>query len=114
MPSRIVPVDAVSRNPSGKIDYSALRDRVRAAAPRPEAAATAGPDALRALYAKVLGLPEVAADDEFFALGGDSLSAARLVTQATRDLGLPLTLEMLLGTPTVAALAAALQQGRAR
>ncbi|MBS2533958.1 amino acid adenylation domain-containing protein [Catenulispora sp. NF23] len=112
VPGRIVPVEALSRNPSGKIDYAALRERARGSAPPPTAAVCDSPDALRVLYAKVLGLAEVADDEEFFALGGDSLSAARLVIQATRDLGLPLTLEMLLGTPTVADLATALYQGK--
>ena len=61
---------------------------------------------LAALWAKVLGYDRVRPEDDFYALGGDSISGMQIVEQANRDLGLDLTLADLFAAGTVAALAA--------
>ncbi|WP_084628338.1 amino acid adenylation domain-containing protein [Amycolatopsis nigrescens] len=101
VPSRLVPVAELARGPSGKVDYSRLQEL--AGPPRPSTSdVPADPEsALTHLVARMLGIAEVTADDEFFALGGDSLSAAQLVTRAARELRLPLTMEMLLRAPSL-------------
>ena len=50
--------------------------------------------------------PEMTVDDDFYAMGGDSLIALKIVAQA-RDLGVPVDLRDLLYHPTVRELAAA-------
>ncbi|MFG3191577.1 amino acid adenylation domain-containing protein [Streptomyces omiyaensis] len=85
----------------------------RAALPAPQAvrrphrvARTAGERLLAEAFAEVLGTARVGLDDDFFTLGGDSISAMRVVTLA-RAGGLGLTARTVFECRTVAALAAA-------
>ncbi|MFE9674083.1 amino acid adenylation domain-containing protein [Streptomyces sp. NPDC006259] len=88
VPHRIVVLDALPVTAHGKLDRAALP----AVAAEPGGRAPAGPaeHLLCALMARVLGRDEVGADDDFFALGGDSISAIRLVS-AARGEGLTFT-----------------------
>lgn len=86
------------------------------AASSPEASPVAAPpagsaleQALAAIWAEVLGYPAVAVDDDFFALGGDSISGMQIVDRVVRDLGHATTLSDLLDAGTVAALAGTLR-----
>ena len=56
------------------------------------------------LFAEVLGLPRVGIDDNFFALGGDSIMSIQLVSRA-RKAGLVVTPRGVFQHPTVEALA---------
>jgi acyl carrier protein len=66
-------------------------------------------EVLAGLWAEVLGLEELGIDDGFFALGGDSLAATRLVARVQEVLGVDLALDAVLENPTVADLAALLE-----
>jgi thioesterase domain-containing protein/acyl carrier protein len=65
---------------------------------------------LAAIWAAVLGVPEVGVRDDYFELGGTSLLAATLFARIERELGRRLPLVVLLEAPTVEALAARLEQ----
>ena len=51
----------------------------------------------------------VGADDDFFALGGDSLAAAEIIASLEHETGTSLPVSVLTGSPTVAGLAEALR-----
>ena len=56
-------------------------------------------------WSEVLGIPNVGFNDNFFALGGDSILAIQVIARARRE-GLRLTVPQFLRHPTVSALAA--------
>ncbi|MEV0534241.1 acyl carrier protein [Kitasatospora sp. NPDC050463] len=80
-----------------------------AAHPVPSGAAT---DSLVAVFRRVLETPEVAADSDFFRLGGDSLIATRVLSAIARDHGVELSFDDFLLAPTPRALAEKIAAGR--
>ncbi|WP_133884458.1 non-ribosomal peptide synthetase/type I polyketide synthase [Glycomyces sp. NRRL B-16210] len=68
----------------------------------------AGADALQGIreaFRHVLGYEEVAPDDDFFALGGDSLKATGLSAHLASQVGIEVTVADIFASPTPAALA---------
>lgn len=57
------------------------------------------------IFRRVLVIPDAAAEADFFALGGDSLLATRVLSAIAREHGVELTMEDLLLAPTPAGLA---------
>jgi acyl carrier protein len=57
------------------------------------------------IFQRVLETPDVGAEADFFALGGDSLLATRVLSAIAREHGVELTMEDLLLAPTPAGLA---------
>ncbi|MER7009269.1 amino acid adenylation domain-containing protein [Dactylosporangium sp. NPDC000555] len=109
VPADVVALPALPRTANGKVDRAALP----APAGRPDTGVEHVPPRtflerqLAGLVAEVLGVERVGVHDDFFALGGNSLQAARLVNRAREALGLELSLQSLLTDPTVSAAAAA-------
>ncbi|MEV7584772.1 amino acid adenylation domain-containing protein [Streptomyces erythrochromogenes] len=109
VPASVTPLDAFPLTDGGKVDRAALP------APRAEAAAkaaghrpprTPAEQLIAAVWADVLGVAEVGADDNFFHLGGDSLTAVRVVGRVFDVFGMvsPYTI---FDAPTLAEFAAA-------
>ncbi|MGW0323861.1 amino acid adenylation domain-containing protein [Nocardia sp. NPDC003183] len=112
IPSRLVWLDAMPLTPSGKradavLAAMALPAATSAGRVRPRTPAESG---LAALMAEALGLPEIGVHDDFFALGGTSLTAMRLIVSIEQRYGVSLPVSTLATGPTVAALAAQLDE----
>ncbi|MEO3850565.1 amino acid adenylation domain-containing protein [Streptomyces sp. B8F3] len=90
VPAVVVVLDALPLTPNGKTDRAALPapDLAEQATGRAPEGATE--ETLCALFADVLSLKRVGADDDFFALGGDSITSMQLASRARRE-GLVLT-----------------------
>ena len=117
VPSAIVVLDALPLLPGGKVDRAALAGPgYEPARPRPREGRRARPRAgaearLARIWSDVLGVAEVAGDDDFFALGGDSLLTLQVVAQA-REAGLPLRVHDLFRYPVLSRLAETAERRR--
>ncbi|MEV5594486.1 amino acid adenylation domain-containing protein [Streptomyces sp. NPDC052496] len=105
VPAAVLVLPALPVTVNGKVDRVALpapdfAGRVSGRAPR-----TAAEEVLCGLFAEVLGLDRVGADDSFFALGGDSIGSMQLVSRARRA-GLVLTPRQVFDLKTAGRLAA--------
>jgi acyl carrier protein len=69
--------------------------------------------ALAGIWAEVLNRDHVGVDEDFFALGGNSLLAVRMIGLVHERLGTEVPAQRLLQSRTVAELAAALAEGSA-
>ncbi|MEV2271293.1 amino acid adenylation domain-containing protein [Nonomuraea africana] len=113
VPSRVVLLPSLPLLASGKVDGEALRALL------PEGPASAGPAPetalerqVAAVWARVLGVPveKVGMDDDFFASGGHSISAMRLVSAIRSELDRPVAAEDVFAGRTVAGLVAAIER----
>ncbi|MGW4799604.1 non-ribosomal peptide synthetase, partial [Nonomuraea sp. NPDC004297] len=86
VPSAYVPLESLPLTGSGKLDRAALPapSYGPAGAGEPRSAVE---EALCGLFAEVLRVPRVGVRDDFFALGGDSLTVARLLSRIHAELG---------------------------
>ncbi|WP_017624253.1 AMP-binding protein, partial [Nocardiopsis chromatogenes] len=105
VPAQTMVVDALPLSPNGKLDRKALPAPELPGAGAGRAPADAAEETLCALFAEVLGLDSVGADDGFFTLGGDSIQAIALVGRA-RGRGIALTPADVVTEQTPAGLAA--------
>ncbi|HJD81847.1 MAG TPA: amino acid adenylation domain-containing protein [Kitasatospora aureofaciens] len=110
VPSAFVPLETLPLTGNGKLDRRALPAPDYAAASTGRAPADAREAAFCAVFAEVLGLPEVGADDGFFDLGGDSIVSIQLVSRA-RAAGLVVTAQDVFTHRTPAALALVARDG---
>uniref|UniRef100_UPI0007A0B2AF non-ribosomal peptide synthetase n=1 Tax=Mycobacterium avium TaxID=1764 RepID=UPI0007A0B2AF len=110
VPAAVLAIEALPLTPNGKLDARAL--------PAPEyaggayrAPSTPTEEIIAGIYSQVLGLHRVGVDDSFFDLGGDSLSAMRVIAAVNAGLDARLSVRVLFEAPTIAQLAARLGEG---
>ncbi|HEX8115922.1 MAG TPA: condensation domain-containing protein, partial [Pyrinomonadaceae bacterium] len=115
IPSQFVVLDKLPLTPNLKVDRRALP-----APPRGRAEAGAGAVQARTpverrlaeIWAEVLKLERVGADENFFGLGGHSLLAIRCLARVREEFEVEVPLRRLFESPTVAGLAACVEELR--
>jgi aryl carrier-like protein len=128
VPTRWRAVDSLPRGATGKLDRRALPDLLKApealeALPSPPStttprtvsdaagvlSCTATARQMAAVWCSVLGVEEVGPDDDFFALGGDSLLCLKIALEARRR-GLVVAAHQILEHPVLGDLAALVRE----
>ncbi|MGW5645159.1 amino acid adenylation domain-containing protein [Saccharopolyspora sp. NPDC003752] len=110
VPSTVILIDSLPMTQQGKLDRTALPDPVwplvgRIAEPATVSTAHERERTLKAIWEAVLGETGIGIDDDFFALGGDSILAIRLIAMA-RTAGLAMDVATVFARPTIRDLAA--------
>jgi natural product biosynthesis luciferase-like monooxygenase protein/amino acid adenylation domain-containing protein len=111
VPSSFVFLEAFPLTPNGKVDRKALpapsRSEVQAVFVAPRGLTQ---ERVASVWAEVLGVDRVGAEDNFFDLGGHSLRATQVVARLRAALRIDLPLLALFEHPTVVALAADIER----
>jgi len=102
VPSIVCQLDSIPLTPHGKTDYKALPDPEVLSAPRGREPETAIERRVCSIFAEIVKIEKVGLGDNFFDLGGDSLSGMRLVNHFHREFGVNLTLRTLFNAENVA------------
>jgi amino acid adenylation domain-containing protein len=111
-PNRFVTLNTLPVTPTGKLDRAALpepvwsRRKATTVAPRTDVERR-----LAAIWREVLHIPAevpLGVHDDFFALGGHSLTATQLISRIRGGLAAEVSLSTVIATPTIAGLAASL------
>ncbi|MBO0883167.1 MAG: AMP-binding protein, partial [Mycobacterium sp.] len=104
VPTAITIIDALPLTPNGKLNRQAL--------PTPQFTTTTTyrpprnqpEQTLATLFTEILGIPHIGIDDNFFDLGGHSLTATRLITRIRTELNTEIPLRTIFNTPTITGL----------
>ncbi|HSK77319.1 MAG TPA: amino acid adenylation domain-containing protein, partial [Thermoanaerobaculia bacterium] len=112
VPGRFVMLEALPRTATGKVDRRALPAPAQELPGAGTAPRTPVEELVAGAWAEVLGRGPVGREDDFFALGGHSLLATQVVSRLRGALGVDLPLRAFFASPTVAGVAAAVEDRR--
>ncbi|MFD9426230.1 MULTISPECIES: phosphopantetheine-binding protein [unclassified Streptomyces] len=93
-------------HPRGGQDETAQRHDAPSGGPVPLV------DEVAALWKELLNCPEVGAEDDFFALGGNSLTGIKIIERVALDYGVQLSVREFYLAQTPARVAGLIEQGR--
>lgn len=109
IPAHMVRIDSLPLTSNGKVNIRALPapDVSDAAHTRAYIAPrTVVEEVVASMWASVLGVQQISLHDDFFALGGHSLKAARLIVRIRKTFHIDVPIRVLFEMPTIAMLAA--------
>ncbi|WP_030785460.1 non-ribosomal peptide synthetase [Streptomyces sp. NRRL S-920] len=110
VPAAVLVLDELPLTAHGKLDRRALPAPDFGARENHRGPRDAREEVLCALFADVLGIDRLGIDSGFFELGGNSLSATRLIARLRTTLGVSLPVRALFAAPTVEQLATRIEQ----
>ncbi|WP_156656094.1 non-ribosomal peptide synthetase, partial [Mycobacterium sp. 852002-51971_SCH5477799-a] len=105
VPAAVVVIEALPLTANGKLDTKALPAPGYQDGEGYRAPTSLTEEIVAGIYAQVLGLERVGVDDSFFEVGGDSLSAMRVIAAVNKSFDAGLSVRVLFEAPTVAELA---------
>ncbi|EHK89312.1 amino acid adenylation domain-containing protein [Saccharomonospora azurea] len=111
VPTAFVVLDEFPLTPNGKVDRRALPAPEVSAAGKGRVARSPREEVLCGVFAEVLGVSSVGIDDDFFALGGHSLSAMRVISRIRSVLDAEIEIRDFFRSPTVAGVIELLDDG---
>lgn len=115
VPRALTIVDDIPKGPSGKLQRAGLAERLGLRSPVPAAAeafvppTTESENLVAGIWAEVLGVEKVGAQDDFFYVGGDSVLATLVLSRVSQATGVELSFRIFFEAPTVAGMARAIQ-----
>ncbi|MFH8980051.1 non-ribosomal peptide synthetase [Streptomyces varsoviensis] len=112
VPAAVLVLDALPVTANGKVDRAALPAPDFAGRAARQAPRTPAEKILCRLFAEVLGVERVGAEDSFFELGGDSITSMQLASRSVRE-GVHISVQDVFDRQTPAALAAVARLGDA-
>ncbi|BBY20963.1 non-ribosomal peptide synthetase [Mycobacterium stomatepiae] len=101
VPTAVVVLDTLPRTVNGKLDKRALPAPEYQSAVRYTPPATPTEEIVAGIYGQVLGIERVGVENSFFDLGGDSLSAMRVVAAINTAFDSSLSVRTLFEAPSV-------------
>ncbi|HEX9831518.1 MAG TPA: thioester reductase domain-containing protein, partial [Mycobacterium sp.] len=104
VPAAVVVLDVLPLTVNGKLDRRALPAPEYQNAARYRAPSNAIEEIIAGIFAQVLGVERVGVDDSFFDLGGDSISAMRVIAAVNTALDAQLGVRTVFEFPTVSGL----------
>ncbi len=113
LPSAFVLLDEIPLTPNGKVDRRALPAPSQGRAELVDgylAQRTPIEELLAGMWSDLLGVEQVGINDNFFDLGGHSLLITQLLSRVRQDFAVELPLRHLFEAPTVAGLAARIEE----
>jgi hypothetical protein len=116
VPASFVRIDRLPLNANGKVDRAALPSPRDEGAPAAGRAAWVAPlgeleETIASLWREALRAERVSVHDNFFALGGHSVTMVRVYNRLRQELGREFPLMAMFEHPTIASLARALSEG---
>jgi acyl carrier protein len=111
VPSQVVIISEIPKGSTGKLQRLGLAEKLRAQL-KAEFVAPRGPveEILTEIWSQTLKIEPVGIDDNFFALGGDSLVATQVMARVQATFQVALPLKTIFREPTIAAQALAIEE----
>jgi len=107
IPSAVMVLESLPRNPNGKVDRKALPEPNLSRASKPNRSPRSGTEkTLHAILCEVLQVDTVSIDDNLFEMGADSIQIFQIAARANRA-GLDISVQQVLRNPTIEALSLA-------
>ncbi len=113
VPAHFTLLDALPFTPGGKVDRPALLLLPEPLPPPPQepsAPASLLEEKLLGIWKEVLQNPDLDVHGNFFQLGGHSLKALKIISRVKKELGIKVEIKLIFTHPTVADLAAVLEE----